>query len=386
MTISKAFHYLLIQICFKQKAKIMSNKRKIIKWSLIVFVGLIVSIVSFGYWFITLLPPPTKTRAELKKSVVSDLPYLTQNIIPKRGKILAVVTSTPKMGSTDKKTGFELTELSRTYYVFQANGFEVDVASPLGGKPPVVLDTDDMKEFDYAFLNDKVAQNKIDNSLAIKDVNPDDYQAIFFVGGKGAMFDFPENKYIQSIVRDYYESGKVVGAVCHGPAALVNVTLNNGQSLLSNMTVSSFTNKEELLLIPDAKDIFPFLLQSKLEEKGARFSEGAIYLNNVSHDGNLVTGQNPWSTWEVAETMIEQLGYEPKRRVVSAEEHSIAILGVYESKGLDKAKNTLKKYVEANKAIDREVLAIHSIVGIMQFDFIKTVQLIRLLRYSNEFL
>jgi putative intracellular protease/amidase len=364
----------------------MSNKRKIIKWSLIVFVSLIVSIVSFGYWFITLLPPPTKSRAELKKSVVSELPYLTENIIPNRGKILAVVTSTPLMGSTDKKTGFELTELSRTYYVFQANGFEVDVASPLGGKPPVVLDTDDMKEFDYAFLNDKVAQDKIDNSLAIKDVNPKDYQAIFFVGGKGAMFDFPENKHIQSIVRDYYESGKVVGAVCHGPAALVNVTLNNGQSLLSNKKVSSFTNEEELLLIPNAKDIFPFLLQSKLEEKGALFSEGSIYLNNVSRDGNLVTGQNPWSTWKVAETMIEQLGYEPKKRVVSAEEHSITILGVYDSKGLDQAKSTLKKYIEANKAIDREVLAIHSILGVMQFNLVKTVQLIRLLRYSNEFL
>lgn len=364
----------------------MSKKRKIIKWSLIVFVGLIVSIVSFGYWFINLLPPPTKSRAELKESIVSELPYLTENIIPNRGKILAVVTSTPKMGESEKKTGFELTELSRTYYVFQANGFEVDVASPLGGKPPVVLDTDDMKEFDYAFLNDKVAQEKIDNSLAIKDVNPEDYQAIFFVGGKGAMFDFPENKHIQSIVRDYYESGKVVGAVCHGPAALVNVTLNNGQSLLSNKTVSSFTNKEELLLIPDAKDIFPFLLQSKLEEKGARFSEGSIYLNNVSRDGNLVTGQNPWSTWEVAETIIEQLGYQPKKRIASAEEHSIAILGVYESKGLDQAKSTLKEYIEANKAIDREVLAIHSIVGVMQFNLVKTVQLIRLLRYSNEFL
>jgi hypothetical protein len=100
----------------------------------------------------------------------------------------------------------------------------------------------------------------------------------------------------------------------------------------------------------------------------------------------LVTGQIPWSTWEVAETIIEQLGYQPKKRVISAEEHSIAILGVYESNGLDQAKSTLKEYIEANKAIDREVLAIHSILGVMQFNLVKTVQLIRLLRYSNEFL
>ena len=362
----------------------MSYKRRIIKWSFIVLVGLIVSIASFGYWFINLLPPPTVTRAELKKSLASDLPYISDNIIPSRGKILAVVTSTPEMGTSGKKTGYELTELSRPYYVFQANGFDVDVASPLGGEPPVVIDTDDMKEFDYAFLNDELAQEKVTKSIALKDVNPDAYDAIFFVGGKGAMFDFPENKHIQSIVKNYYESGKVVGAVCHGPAALVNVTLDNGQPLLSNKTVSSFTNKEELLLIPEARDIFPFLLQSKLEEKGAQFSEGSIYLNKVSRDGNLITGQNPWSTWEVAEAMIEQLGYEPKKRVISAEEHSIAILGIYGSNGLKQAKSAVKNYSMSNQIIDKELIAIHSIVGVMQFDLFKTYELIQLLRYSNS--
>ena len=83
-----------------------------------------------------------------------------------------------------------------------------------------------MKEYSYAFLNDPLAQNKVSHSIPVKDVDPDDYEAIYFVGGKGAMFDFPGNQHIQAIVRDCYESGKVIGAVCHGPAALVNVTLS----------------------------------------------------------------------------------------------------------------------------------------------------------------
>jgi putative intracellular protease/amidase len=106
----------------------------------------------------------------------------------------------------------------------------------------------------------------------MNNVVADDYQAIFFVGGKGAMFDFPENKAIQEIVKTYYQSGKVVGAVCHGPAALVNVTVDNGRHLRENKTISRFTNKEELLLIPDAESIFPFLLQDKLAAQGDQFN------------------------------------------------------------------------------------------------------------------
>ncbi|MEQ8364331.1 MAG: type 1 glutamine amidotransferase domain-containing protein [Cyclobacteriaceae bacterium] len=244
-----------------------------------------------------------------------------------------------------------------------------------------------MKDFDFAFLNDSVAQAKVTQSIAMKDVNPENYEAVYFVGGKGAMFDFPENEHIQSLVRDYYESGKVVGAVCHGPAALVNVTLSNGSPLLANRRVSSFTNEEELLLIADAAEIFPFLLQDKLTENGAKFNKGFMYLNKVSKDGNLVTGQNPWSTWEVAESIIEQLGYTPKKRAITTEENTIAILGTYEAEGYGKAKLSIDQFCTANTmSIDRELLAVHSIVAAMQFDLLKTVNLIRLLSFSNEYL
>ncbi len=365
----------------------MSRTRTIIKWSLIVIGGLITTLVLFGFWFISLLPEPMLSMEDMEKTTPADLPYLAKNITPHRGKMLAVVTSCSEMGTSGKSTGYELTELARAYYVFEANGFEVDVASPLGGEPPIVIDSDDMKVFDYAFLNDSIAQRKVTKSIGIENVDPNDYQGIYFVGGKGAMFDFPQNQYIQSIVREYYESGKVVGAVCHGPAALVNVRLSNGQYLLANRTISSFTNDEELLLIPDAKDIFPFLLQEKLTENGARFNEGPVYLNQVSQDGNLVTGQNPWSTWELAESMIEQMGYVPKMRGITAEENTVNILGSYESDGYEGAKNTIKDYcLNNNRSIDRELLAVHSIVAGMQWDIMKSADLIRLLVYSNSFL
>lgn len=365
----------------------MSGKRKIIKWSLIVFAGLITTIVLFGVWFMSLLPPIPESGKDIKTTSPSELSYLTEDIIPYRGKILAVVTSTDQMGSSGKSTGYELTELSRAYYVFQANGFQVDVASPKGGNPPVVIDDGDMKDFDYAFLNDSIAQVKVTQSIAMKDVDPESYEAVYFVGGKGAMFDFPENEHIQSLVRAYYESGKVVGAVCHGPAALVNVTLSDGSPLLANRTVSSFTNEEELLLIPDAAEIFPFLLQDKLTENGAQFNEGFMYLNRVSKDGNLVTGQNPWSTWAVAETIIEQMGYTPKERTITTEENTISVLGMFEAEGYSKAKMTIDQFCTMDTmSIDRELLAVHSIVAAMQFDLLKAVNLIRLLSYSNGYL
>jgi putative intracellular protease/amidase len=365
----------------------MSGKRKIIKWSLIVLAGLIVSIVLFGVWFISLIPPVPESAKNIKAISPAELPYLTENIVPSRGKILAVVTSTGQMGSSGKSTGFELTELSRAYYVFQANGFEVDVASPLGGEPPVVIDGDDMTEYDFAFLNDTIAQAKIKQSIAMKDVDAKAYQAVYFVGGKGTLFDFPDNAYIQSLVREYYESGKIVSAVCHGPAALVNVTLSNGELLVSKRKVSSFTNKEELLLIPDAAEMFPFLLQDKLMENGALFNEGFMYLNKVSKDGNLITGQNPWSTWEVAESVIEQMGYVPKQRIITPEENTISVLEILEAEGYSQAKEAIDEFCTRDaRSIDGRLIAMHAIVAAMDFDLTKAVRLTRLLSYGNKYL
>lgn len=360
----------------------MFKKYRILKWGSIFFLSLFIVIVSFGLWFKSLLPP---RDMNLAATSVADLPYLSKDIVPIRGKILAVVTSTDVMGNTDKRTGYELTELARAYYTFQANGFEVDIASPKGGNAPVVIDDEDMGPYDFAFLNDSIAQYKTRHTLKLENVVAEEYQAIFFAGGKGAMFDFPNNKTIQSIVKDYYQNNKVIGAVCHGPAALVNVTLDNGRQLLEQKNVSGFTNKEELLLIAEAKSIFPFLLQDKLVEQGAIFNEGPMYLEQVSHDENLITGQNPWSTWRLAESMVSQLGYRPKHRETTDEENAVQILSVYRTAGKEKAKQMIETMlVKEKKPVNRVLIAKHGIIAAMKGEVGQFFNLIRLVSFAKK--
>jgi putative intracellular protease/amidase len=152
-----------------------------------------------------------------------------------------------------------------------------------------------MRKYDDAFLHDKTAQAYATNTLFIDDVNPADYEAVYFVGGKGAMTDFPDNPAIQNIIRHLYQNDKVICAGCHGPAALVNVKRDNGEWFARNKNISAFTNEEELFLIPDAETVFPFLLQDKLTEQGTNFQAGLTYLQQVVHDKKLITGQNPRS-------------------------------------------------------------------------------------------
>lgn len=361
----------------------MFKKYRIIKWILTTITIVVTVLICVGVYIASLLPPTDDT---LINAQASDIAYINNDIPAYRGKILAVITSIDSMGTSGKSTGYELTELARAYYVFRANGFDVDIASPLGGKPPVVLDDDDMGIFDYAFLNDVIAQSKADNTIPLKAVKPKDYQAVYFVGGKGAMFDFPNNKYIQSIVKELHNSNKVIGAVCHGPAALVNVTLEDGQSFLKNRQVSGFTNKEELLLIPKAKSIFPFLLQDKLIAQGAEFNEGRMYLEKISHDNNLITGQNPWSVWVLAEAMIKQIGYIPKPRTITAEENAVKVLYAFETEGLDYSKKLIKQIAHDKKqSISRELLINHSAISVIQGDLIKFFDILKLASYAKDF-
>ncbi len=356
----------------------MQRIKKIIKWSLITIVSLVALIIAFGIWFMSLIPAPDNLEA-IRQTSPKDISYLTTDSIPVRGRVLAVVTSHDTMGSSGKETGYELTELARPYYIFQANGYEVDIASPQGGTPPAVIDDEDMGEFDYAFLNDPVAQQKVRNSIPLSQIAEGEYDAIYFAGGKGALFDFPDNTAIQRLITRHYESGRVIGAVCHGPAALVNVKLSDGKPLLRDKEVCGFTNEEELFIIKDARTIFPFLLQDKIEEQGGIFHEGEMYLNNIVVDGNLVTGQNPWSTIEMTEAMIRQMGHHPKPRVKSGQENAVSVLKAYEIDGYQAAKEEM---IENLSEIDHQLIAMHSIVAAMQWRMIKSVDLIRLLANS----
>lgn len=316
--------------------------------------------------------PDEQEMKKLNATRVESIDYL-QNALPKnRGKILAVVTSIRALANTGRPTGYELTELARAYWVFQVNGFEVDIASPEGGEPYALLDDEDMGSYDYAFLNDATAQYKMKNTLKLEEINADNYQAVYFVGGKGAMFDFPSNPVISTLVTHFVAQHKVIAAVCHGPAALVNVKTANGEWLVANKKISAFTNSEELLLIPNAETIFPFLLQTKLEARGANFIAGADYLEQVSVDKGLVTGQNPWSVWRLAEETVKSLGYEPVSRTLTPEENSVTLLKVYHKDGLDVAEKITRNH---KHNYNGRLILMHAFVEFMKWELLNGFQL-----------
>jgi len=348
--------------------------------------GVVLLIAAAAVWLWSLIDSSQAT-ADFSTSKAGQIAYLQQSRaaqadLKPHGKVLAVVTSTgfypPAVveGKT-KKTGYELTELARFYWVLQANGFAVDIASPLGGDAPRVLDDDDMAEFDYAFLNDAAAMRKARNTIKLADVNPTDYQAIYFVGGKGAMYDFPQDPEIARLVQAMVAQQKLVLAVCHGPAALALLTNSDGTPWLTGKKVTSFTNAEELLLMSDAEQRFSFLLQSKLEQQGALFAEGPRYLPNLVIDGQLITGQNPWSVWQLAEAAVRALGVEPLPRLASAEERTMQLLQTHQSHGLAAAQSQIEPLLTQGP-LQRNLVLMMALVGGMAGEWTHSVSLLRL--------
>lgn len=227
-------------------------------------------------------------------------------------KILMVISGNGKDGGKTAP-GYEFDELSAAYLVFKNNGLDVDVASPQGGK--VAADPFDPKApLNAQVLADNVMMEKLENSLSLASVKAVNYQAIFVVGGKGAMFDLHDNKNLQAVIRDIYMDKGIVSAVCHGPAALVNVQLPNGQYLVSGKRVNGFTNTEEKLFGKKWMKDFSFMLEDKLIARGGRFQSSPMMLSHMAKDGRLITGQNPMSTAKVAEEVVKSLGITPVAR------------------------------------------------------------------------
>ncbi len=216
-------------------------------------------------------------------------------------KILMVLTSHDDLGGL-RKTGYYLPEAIHPFQVFAAQGYKIDFASPKGGVPPVDGFKADNPEH-VAFLE----QNKIklENSLPAEQINPKDYAAIFYVGGHGTMWDFPNNTALSSVAAKIYDAGGVVAAVCHGPAALINIRLENGEYLVANKQVAAFTNAEEASV--GLTNTVPFLLESALLERGAKHVATDNFQANVQISERLITGQNPASARGVAEAVVAML-------------------------------------------------------------------------------
>lgn len=221
-------------------------------------------------------------------------------------KILCVVTSNNVKGSTGIPTGFWLSELTHPMKKFEDAGFEISLASIKGGKPPIdEVSLDFSDAINKKFWDDATFQKKYNNTLKLDDVDAKDYDAIFFAGGHGVMWDFPESSAVDKVTREIYENGGIVSAVCHGPCALVNVKLSDGSYLVAGKNVTGFTNAEEDEVQGTA--IVPFLLADKLNERGAIHHAAANWSNNVVVDGRLVTGQNPASAASVGDEVVKLL-------------------------------------------------------------------------------
>ncbi|WP_228372429.1 type 1 glutamine amidotransferase domain-containing protein [Chryseobacterium daeguense] len=219
-------------------------------------------------------------------------------------KILFVVTSHDKKGDTGESTGYYLGEVSHPWEVLHNAGYEIDFVSPKGGTPPV--DGFDLKDpVNKEFWENKEYKNKIDNSLQPSQVNPSDYSTIFYAGGHGAMWDFADNKELSAIASKIYENGGIVAGVCHGPAGLVNIKLNNGKYLVDGKKINAFTNEEEAEV--KLTNVVPFLLEDKLKERGAKFEKSGLWQNYVVSDQRVITGQNPQSAKSVGEAILKEL-------------------------------------------------------------------------------
>lgn len=219
-------------------------------------------------------------------------------------KILFVVTSHDKKGDTGQETGYYLGEVSHPWEVLHKVGYEIDFVSPKGGTPPV--DGFDLKDpVNKEFWENKEYKNKIDHSLQPSQVNPSDYSTIFYAGGHGAMWDFADNTELASIASKIYENGGIVAGVCHGPAGLVNIKLNNGKYLVDGKKINAFTNEEESEV--KLTNVVPFLLEDKLKERGAKFEKSGLWQNHVVTDQRVITGQNPQSAKSVGEAILKEL-------------------------------------------------------------------------------
>lgn len=215
-------------------------------------------------------------------------------------RILMVVTSADQLPS-GHRTGVWLEEFAVPYLEFTGENIDVTVASPKGGAAPV----DPMSEEDVDEDAWPEARAALGDTRSVAEVEASDFDVIFFPGGHGPLADLPADKTVQRLVRGVWDHGGIVAAMCHGPAALLNVKLGDYQYLVEHRKVTAFTNAEEREV--GLEQEVPFLLQDELEERNARFVDGGKWADHVETDGRLITGQNPQSSRSTARTVIEEL-------------------------------------------------------------------------------
>ncbi|WP_339332768.1 type 1 glutamine amidotransferase domain-containing protein [uncultured Maricaulis sp.] len=220
-------------------------------------------------------------------------------------KILMVLTSHDKLGDTGEKTGFWLEEFAAPYYVFKDAGAEIVLASPAGGQPPLdpKSDAEDSQtEATKRFKADEASNKALATTHKLADITTDGFDAIFYPGGHGPLWDLAENADSKRLIEAFAAADRPVGAVCHAPAVFRHTNGSDGKPLVSGKRVTGFTNSEEAAV--GLTDVVPFLVEDMLTENGGHYEKGDDWASFVLVDGKLVTGQNPASSEAAAEKLL----------------------------------------------------------------------------------
>ena len=223
-------------------------------------------------------------------------------------KILMVLTSHDQMGDTGHKTGFWLEEFTAPFYVFKDAGADITLASPKGGQPPVDPNSeaeDALTESTRRFSEDTHAREMLASTRKLADVDMNQYDAIFYPGGHGPLWDLAEDDKSIALIKTAYEQDKVIGAVCHAPAVFKNVFIKPDQNIVGGREVTGFSNTEEDAV--QLTNIVPFLLEDMLKQNNARYSRGDDWAPHIVVDGKLITGQNPASSEGAAKAVVQAL-------------------------------------------------------------------------------
>jgi putative intracellular protease/amidase len=223
-------------------------------------------------------------------------------------KILMVLTSHDQLGNTGHKTGFWLEEFAAPYFAFKDAGAEVTLASPKGGQPPIDPKSElpeNQTPAQERFRRDAAAQKALSQTVRLSEVKAEDYDAVFYPGGHGPMWDLADNPDSIALIESFYNSGKPVAAVCHAPAVLHRVKYQ-GESIVKGKRVTGFTNSEEEAV--QLTHVVPFLVEDEFKRLGGRYEKAGDWESFVVVDGRLITGQNPASSLAGAQSLLMQMG------------------------------------------------------------------------------
>ncbi len=244
----------------------------------------------------------------LATMLVIALGFQAQAQVIKPKKVLIVVTSHDRMGNINRSTGLWLGEFAAPYYTLTDAGVQVTIASPKGGAAPIdtfSLNKSFATEATKRYQTDATTQARLSHTVKLSSVSEKDYDAVFYPGGHGPMWDLAEDKTSEKLIEKFYNDNKIIAFVCHGPVALKHAVDKNGVAIVKDKTVSGFTNGEEEAV--GLTKVVPFLTEDLLKQLGGNYQKAADWNPFAVQDGLLITGQNPQSAQLVGEKLLKAI-------------------------------------------------------------------------------